>query len=226
MTSETSDVYYGSIQHGRPARYASIGRKLDKIVEKLDFSTIKEKDKVAIKMHLGFNEGYQTVPVFFVRKIVKAVKDAGGYPFVTDNPTAVYNAVDRGYTSETCGCPIIPVAGVKDGYTKTVEFNFGNVDTLELSGVLHDADVLIDLAHAKGHNSCGFGGVVKNIALGGYHGPSRWTKLPNMRRNWSRAVQTISSTTTKRNISSTSALACAINAWNVSRPTRTLGVSV
>lgn len=177
MTSKTSDVYFGSVQHGRPARYASIGRKLDEIMKKLDLSTIEEKDKVAIKMHLGFHEGYQTVPVFFVRRIVKAVKDAGGYPFVTDNPTAVYNAVERGYTSETCGCPIIPVAGVKDGYTKTVEFNFGNVDTLELSGVLNDADVLIDLAHAKGHNTCGFGGVVKNIALGGYHGPSRWNKI-------------------------------------------------
>ncbi|MFW9800372.1 MAG: DUF362 domain-containing protein [Candidatus Thorarchaeota archaeon] len=177
MSSKTSDVYFGSVQHGRPARYASMGRKLDKILEKLDLSTIEEKDKVAVKMHLGFDEGYQTVPVYFVRKIVKAVKEAGGYPFVTDNPTAVYNAVERGYTSETCGCPIIPVAGVKDGYTKTVEFNFGNVDTLELGGVLHDADVLIDLAHAKGHNSCGFGGVIKNIALGGYHGPSRWHKI-------------------------------------------------
>ncbi len=177
MTLKTSDVYFGSVQHGRPARYASIARKLDKIMEKLDLSTIEEKDKVAIKMHLGFHEGYQTVPVFFIRRIVKAVKEAGGYPFVTDNPTAVYNAVERGYTSETCGCPIIPSAGVKDGYTKTVEFNFGNVDTLELSGVLHDADVLIDLAHAKGHNACGFGGVIKNIALGGYHGPSRWNKI-------------------------------------------------
>ncbi|MFQ5832871.1 MAG: DUF362 domain-containing protein [Candidatus Thorarchaeota archaeon] len=177
MSSKTSDVYFGSVQHGRPARYASIGRKLDKILEKLNLSTIEKKDKVAIKMHLGFHEGYQTVPVFFVRKVVKAVKEAGAYPFVTDNPTAVYNAVDRGYTSETCGCPIIPVAGVKDGYTRTVEFNFGNVDTLELGGVLHDADVLINLAHAKGHNSCGFGGVIKNIALGGYHGPSRWQKI-------------------------------------------------
>ena len=177
MTSKTSDVYFGSVQHGRPARFASIGRKLDKIMEKLDFSTIDEKDKVAIKMHLGFHEGYQTVPVFFVRKVVKAVKEAGGYPFVVDNPTAVYNAAERGYTSETCGCPLIPIAGVKDGYTKTVELNFGNVDTLELAGVLHDADVLIDLAHAKGHNTCGFGGVIKNIALGGYHGPSRWNKI-------------------------------------------------
>ena len=85
------------------------------LIEHLDFSTIEKKDKVAVKMHLGFNDGYQTVPVFFVRRIVEAIKKVGGVPFVTDNPTAVYNAAYRGYTQETCGCPIIPIAGVKDG---------------------------------------------------------------------------------------------------------------
>ncbi|MBN2230740.1 MAG: DUF362 domain-containing protein [Candidatus Thorarchaeota archaeon] len=157
--------------------FASIAAKLDKIIEHLDFSSIDKKDKVAVKMHLGFRDGYQTVPVFFVRRVVKAIKDTGAFPFVTDNPTAVYNAVDRGYTAETCGCPLIPIAGVKDGYTERVELNFHNVDSLELAGVLRDADAMIDLTHLKGHNSCGYGGAVKNIALGGYHGPSRWRKI-------------------------------------------------
>ncbi len=177
MSSNNSKVYFGSVKHGNTGRFASFAAKLNKIIEHLDFSTIEKKDKVAVKMHLGFHDGYQTVPVFFVRRIVKAVKKAGGYPFVTDNPTAVYNAAERGYTSETCGCPIIPSAGVKDGYTRRVEFNFGNVETLEMGGVLADADVLVDLTHVKGHNSCGYGGAVKNIALGGYHGPSRWNKI-------------------------------------------------
>jgi uncharacterized Fe-S center protein len=173
----TSKVYFGSIQQGRDAAYASLAAKLDKLLEHLDFSTIKKQDKVAVKMHLGFAVGYQTVPVFFVRRIVKAVKDAGGWPFVTDNPTAVYNAVDRGYTVETCGCPLIPIAGVKDGYTKRVKVDFHNVKTLEMGGVLNDADVLIDLTHAKGHANCGYGGAVKNIALGGYAATSRWHRI-------------------------------------------------
>ncbi|MFW9908162.1 MAG: DUF362 domain-containing protein [Candidatus Thorarchaeota archaeon] len=177
MSPEISKVYFGSIKHGNPGEFASIAAKFERILELLDFSTIKPKDKVAIKMHLGFRDGYQTVPVFFVRRVAQAVKKAGGFPFVTDNPTAVYNAAERGYTSETCGCPIIPIAGVKDGYTQKTEFNFHNVETLELAGVLRDADVLIDLSHTKGHNSCGYGGAIKNIALGGYHGPSRWRKI-------------------------------------------------
>ena len=172
-----SKVYFGSIKHGKPDLSVSLAVKLDKIMEELDFSTIEKKDKVAVKMHLGFRDGYQTVPVFFVRRIVQAIKKAGGYPFVTDNPTAVYNAVNRGYTQETCDCPIIPVAGIKDQYVYPKETNYKNVDSLDLAGVMHDADVLIDLTHSKGHGSCGYGGAIKNLALGGYAAKSRWYKI-------------------------------------------------
>ncbi|MFX1483913.1 MAG: DUF362 domain-containing protein [Promethearchaeota archaeon] len=183
MSSEPSNVYFGSVIAGSTGRWATFGAKVDEIIKKLNFKTIDKKDKVAIKMHLGYSDGYQTVPVFFVRRIVKAVKDAGGYPFITDNPTAVYNAVERGYTQETCGCPLIPVAGVKDGYTYDFNVNFHNVDLLKIGGVLYDADVLVDLTHVKGHNTCGFGGAIKNIALGGYHGPSRWNKIHNVEQS-------------------------------------------
>jgi len=175
--SKKAKVYFGSIQQGQDAVFTALAAKVDKIIKLLDFSTIEKRDKVAIKMHLGFQDGYQTVPVFFVRRIVKAVKHAGGWPFVTDNPTAVYNAVDRGYTQETCGCPIIPAAGVKDGYTHSVNVNYKNVGTLEMSGVLHDADALINLTHSKGHACSGYGGAIKNLALGGYSASSRWNKI-------------------------------------------------
>ncbi len=170
-------VYFGSTIVGRPARYATLSAKLDAILEQLDLSTIEKKDKVAVKMHLGFNDGYQTVPVFFVRRVVEAIKKQGAFPFVTDNPSAVYNAADRGYTSETCGCPLIPISGVKDGYVTKKEIDFNDLTSLDAAGVLLDADVLINLTHAKGHGSCGYGGAFKNIALGGYGASSRWHKI-------------------------------------------------
>ncbi len=178
MSSENSKVYFGSVQHGKMAIFASFAAKVDKITEiLLEQTPIEKKDKVAIKMHLGFLDGYQTIPVFFVRRIVEAVKKTGGYPFITDTSTAVYNAVKRGYTQETCGCPIISVAGVKEGYTTPVEINFRGFNTLDLGGALKDADVLIDLSHAKGHGACGYGGALKNLALGAYSASSRWFKI-------------------------------------------------
>ncbi len=173
---EPATVYFGSVQHGAKAAFASFAAKVDEVFRRLDLSTIDKKDKVAIKMHLGFRDGYQTVPVFFVRRIVKAIKERGAFPFVTDNPTSVYNAVARGYTQETCGCPIIPITGVKDGYVERVDAGLHGVESMDLAGVLRDADVLVDLTHVKGHNSCGFGGAIKNIAIGGYAANTRWKK--------------------------------------------------
>jgi uncharacterized Fe-S center protein len=172
-----ADVYFGSIQHGKPEPFASLAAKFDKILDLVNLSTIKKGDKIAIKMHLGFRDGYQTLPVFFVRRLVDALKKIGGTPFVTDNPTSVYNAVYRGYTQETCGCPIIPIAGVKEGYTYPVRVDYLNVGELDMGGVLHDADALIDLSHVKGHIGCGFGGAIKNLAVGGYSNSSRWYKI-------------------------------------------------
>ena len=39
--------------------------------------------------------------------------------------------------------------------------------------MIEDASFLINFAHVKGHPSCGFGGAMKNLALGCLTGPSR-----------------------------------------------------
>lgn len=172
-----SKVYFGSVQQGVSQKFASFGAKVDKVIEMLDLSTINKGDKVVIKMHLGFEDGYQTIPVFFIRRIVEAIKNAGGIPFITDNPTSVYNAYKRGYTQETCGCPLVPISGIKDGYVYSEEVNYLNVKDIFMAGVIHDADVLFDVAHIKGHNSCGFGGQIKNLGLGGFAAQSRWKSI-------------------------------------------------
>ena len=81
-----SKVYFGSFNHGKIAREFSMAAKFDEILNQLDFSSIKKKDKVAIKMHLGFKDGYQTVPVFFIRRLVQKVKETGKHSF-EDQPT-------------------------------------------------------------------------------------------------------------------------------------------
>jgi uncharacterized Fe-S center protein len=49
-------------------------------------------------------------------------------------------------------------------YEKSVDFkSFKNVD---IGGNIHDAEVMIDLSHVKGHGACGYGGACKNIAMG------------------------------------------------------------
>ena len=70
-----SKVYFGSINHGQTTQFASLANKLDKIIENLDFSTLTKKDKVAVKMHLGYTDGAQTIPSFYVRRVVEKIKE-------------------------------------------------------------------------------------------------------------------------------------------------------
>ncbi|MBM3292616.1 DUF362 domain-containing protein [Candidatus Bathyarchaeota archaeon] len=173
----SSKVFFGSINHGKIAQFASLANKLDVIIDRLDFSTLTKKDKVAVKLHLGFTDGAQTIPPFYVRRVVKRIKDTGAYPYLTDNPSAVYNAAERGYTQETCGCPIIPISGIKELYGYETEINYRNVDKMNMAGVLHDSDALVNLSHVKSQNNVGYAAALKNLGVGGYNGDARFSKI-------------------------------------------------
>jgi len=140
--------------------------KLDLIVERLKIRERVKDERVAIKMHLGGHVGYSTIHPVFVRRVVKAVLDGGGKPFVTDTCGAVATAHERGYTAETLGCPIYPIAGPDEKHVYWKKHTYKNVTEWGLAGEIADATFLVDLSHIKGHPSCSYGGAIKNLALG------------------------------------------------------------
>jgi uncharacterized Fe-S center protein len=159
------------------ARYApvdmepkhSIGAKWDRLLERLDIGAAVRDRRTAIKVHLGGGVGFTTVHPYFVRRLVAAVKRAGAREvFVTDGWSAVAGAADRGYTAEVLGCPIVAATGTDDRHVsvRPVDPPFRSFDAVELAGEILGAQALIDLSHVKGHGVCGFGGAVKNIAMG------------------------------------------------------------
>lgn len=152
---------------------ATLPALLDRMLEGWNFKKRFGGRKVAIKMHLGNNLGFSTIHPFLVGRVVKAVKQAGGSPFITDSPEAVLNAWQRGYTAETLGAPLMAVAGVTDKYIHSRKVNFRALKTVELAGNIMDADAMIVLSHGKGHGHSGFGGAIKNIAMGCVDGPTR-----------------------------------------------------
>lgn len=163
-----STVYFGSAHQAQLVPEETLPAKLDSIIEKLRISERVEGEVVAIKMHLGGNIGYSTVHPVFVRKVVDAVKAGGGKPFICDLSGAVATAHKRGYTMETLGCDLVPVDGPNEKYVYWFERPYLNIERWGLGGFIHDATFLIDFAHIKGHPSCGFGGCIKNLALGAF----------------------------------------------------------
>ncbi len=168
-----SKVYYGSPRQARLDAEETLPAKLDRIIDRLHIRDRVKDETVAIKIHTGSNIGYSTLHPVFVRRVVQAVLDGGGKPFVTDIDWDVQGAETRGYTRETLGCPIFPAAGLKEKYFYPHHHPFKGIEDWKVAGMIQDASFLINFAHIKGHPTCGYGGAVKNLALGCVIGETR-----------------------------------------------------
>jgi len=168
-----STVYYGSPRQARLEAKETLPAKLDLILEALHLRERVKGETVALKMHTGNHIVYSTIHPVFVRKVVQAIKDGGGKPFVADVNWDVTGAEDRGYTQEVLGCPVYPAAGPDEKYFYLHQRPYKNIQDWQVAGMIQDATFLINFAHVKGHPSCGFGAAFKNLALGCMAGRTR-----------------------------------------------------
>ena len=166
-------VFWGSPRQARLEAKETLPAKLDLILDHLHVRDRVKGETVAIKMHTGNTIVYSTVHPVFVRKVVQAVKDGGGKPFICDVNWDARGAEERGYSSETLGCSVYPAAGPDEKYLYVHERPYKNIKEWQVAGMIQDASFLINLAHAKGHPSCSYGGAFKNLALGCMVGETR-----------------------------------------------------
>jgi uncharacterized protein len=168
-----STVFFGSAWQARLTAHESLPLKLDRILEGLHLRERVKGEEVAIKIHIGGNVCYSTIHPVLVRRVVQAVKDGGGIPFVADHCSSTATAAERGYTAETLGCPIFPVAGPNEKHFHAHRRPYKNIMEWGLAGAIEEASFLIDLAHVKGHPICSYAGAIKNLALGCMIAPTR-----------------------------------------------------
>lgn len=162
----SSKVKTLSADHTLPAKFR---RQLGKY----PLADMFDGKSVAIKMHVGGHLGYTTIHPLFVRFLIEAVREAGGRPFVTDGSGAIPGAKFRGYTEEVLGAPVVPAAGLNDTYFKEMPVGYKALESIRVCGEILDADAMIVFSHGKGHGHCGYGGAIKNIAMGCVTGHSR-----------------------------------------------------
>jgi len=161
-----STVHFASAQAASLEASATLPAKFQRLLAKQNLARMVKGKSVAIKIHFGGEIGYTTIHPLFVAIVVKAVKEAGGHPFLTDGSIALPNARSRGYTEDVIGCPVLPAAGFNEKYVYSRKVNFKTLQEIQITGQVVDADVLIDLSHVKGHGACGYGGACKNLAMG------------------------------------------------------------
>lgn len=168
-----SKVYFGSARQAHLDAKETLPAKLDLILDQLHLRDRVKDETVVIKMHTGNNMSYSTIHPVFVRRVVQAIKDGGGKPYVVDVNWDAAFAEYRGYASEVIGCQVYPAAGPDEKYFYAHERPFKNIKRWLVAGLIQDSSFLVNLAHVKGHPSCGFGAAMKNIALGCLAGETR-----------------------------------------------------
>ena len=169
----SSTVYFASAQVATLDAHSTLPAKFTRLLAKHNLAKFVADKSVAIKIHFGGNVGFTTIHPLFIGILVKAVKDAGGRPFLTDGSPALGSARARGYTEEVIGCPVLPAAGFNEKYLYPKKVSFRTLKRVDITGQVADADVLIDFSHVKGHGACGYGGACKNLAMGCVSSPTR-----------------------------------------------------
>lgn len=159
-------VRFASAHVKRLDRNASLPAKFGRLLDELSLDRRLKGKRVAIKMHVGGDIGFYTIHPVFVRILVDAIRRAGGYPYVTDGAFSTDAAAARGYTVDAIGCRVVGASGENDRYVYEQPTDVLGLDKVEVCGNVVDADALIVFSHGKGHGHTGFGGAIKNIAMG------------------------------------------------------------
>jgi len=174
----SSKVYLAPARATRWDYSASQVAGLERLVEKMDFgSAFEEGGYVAIKMHFGSEGAHRIVRPRFVRVLADAVKAVGAKPFVCDTVRIrgwdyLELASQNGINPQSMGCPVILADGLFG--CDSLEVEAGPVlGSVQVASTIYDTPAMIVVSHCKGHIQAGYGGAIKNLAMGGVAGRHR-----------------------------------------------------
>lgn len=160
----SSNVLFSSVKFDKYDTEVTLPAKFKRLIDRMDMEKTVKNKFVALKMHLGRNIGYSTIHPLFVKILVDKLKSYGANVYITDQD--VSGSRNRGYTEDYFGVPIVYACGVTGKYFYEKQVDFKTFKNVDIGGNIHDAEVMIDLSHVKGHGACGYGGACKNIAMG------------------------------------------------------------
>ena len=173
--SKTSEVFFFKYDSGK-----TYLRGLRILFSKVSHA-ISPGDSVAVKVHMGEYGGSTYLRPALVRRVCDLIKEVGGKPFVTDTTTLypakrftaneyLATAAFNGFTKESLDAPVV-IADGEEGYDGewvdiSRQVSDCSLNKVKVAREILKADSLIFLSHFKGHELSGFGGSIKNVAMG------------------------------------------------------------
>ena len=152
--------------------------KIARLCDAAGLSAVVAKgDLVAIKVHFGEPGNHTFVAPWFARVVADKVREAGGRPFFADTNTLykggrsdaqahLESAARHGFVPEVLGAPVLIADGLKGSDWRAVPVDGKWFKEAKVAGGFLDADAMVVVSHVKGHGMAGFGGAIKNIAMG------------------------------------------------------------
>jgi uncharacterized Fe-S center protein len=171
-----STVYLARVKAG--SKDESAIARVRQLFEAARFDTLIEADALtAIKLHVGERGNDAHLRPEYVRQVVELVQASGGKPFVTDTNTLYsgsrHNAVDHlatalehGFDYAVLGAPLIISDGLVSDHYRDVRIDKKHFDTVKIAGDIVSAPSMMVMSHFTVHSMAGFGGAIKNLAMG------------------------------------------------------------
>ena len=172
----TGDVFFAGLRARDPCQNSVA--KIRALFEAAGFDTCVEKDApTAIKIHFGEQGNDSYINPVFVRQVVDKIREHGGKPFLTDSNTLYFGrrsnsldhivtALEHGFSYATVAAPILIADGIIGKNFREVKIAKRHFERVLVSGDIADVKSMIVLSHFKGHEPAGFGGAIKNLAMG------------------------------------------------------------
>ena len=171
-----SKVYFVAVEESEGIQ--SVRRKLEMLLDEskiLDF--IRKDEDVAVKIHFGEEGNVGHVRPEYARLVSDRIRKRSAKPFFTDTNTLYRGkrtnledhkriAHEHGFTPDICGADIVIPDDTNKANVADVAVNGSFIKTAKVVKLFLDADVIVDIAHFKGHLMTGFGGALKNIGMG------------------------------------------------------------
>lgn len=151
---------------------------LKKVIDAVEFGkSIKKGALTAVKLHFGEKGNDAYIRPIFIRAVVDEIKKFGGNPFLVDSNTLyqgsrknsvdhLMTAIENGFGYEVTGAPTIIADGLTGNDFREVEINGDYFKKVKISSAIREADAIVVVSHFKGHVSAGYGGAIKNLAMG------------------------------------------------------------
>jgi len=170
-----SKVYFSDL---RTSVKENLPSKLKRLMQSAGINdVVADRNLAAIKLHFGEKGNTAFIRPLLIRAIVEQINELGASPFLTDANTLyagsrgdsvdhLKTAIENGFVYSVVKAPVIIADGIRGASSSKVKVDQEIIKSAYIGKDIVESDVLVSVAHFKGHELSGFGGTIKNVGMG------------------------------------------------------------